>query len=168
MSKGFASASAQQANRPKTLEAIVLSQRLNDCFASLQDPRVERTRLHQLSDILTIAILAVLSGGNGWEDMEIYGVSKQAWLSSFLALPNGIPSADTFPRVFERLNPKQFEHCFEQWVNQLVQELGIQVIAIDGKNLRGSYERESGSKALHFVSVGDGTSVGVGTEQSAG
>jgi len=117
MSKGFASASAQQANRPKTLEAIVLSQRLNDCFASLQDPRVERTRLHQLSDILTIAILAVLSGGNGWEDMEIYGVSKQAWLSSFLALPNGIPSADTFPRVFERLNPKQFEHCFEQWVN---------------------------------------------------
>jgi len=97
------SASAQQANRPKTLEAIVLSQRLNDCFASLQDPRVERTRLHQLSDILTIAILAVLSGGNGWEDMEIYGV-KQAWLSSFLALPNGIPSADTFPRVFERLN----------------------------------------------------------------
>jgi len=99
----------------QTLEAIVLSQRLNDCFASLQDPRVER--LHQLSDILTIAILAVLSGGNGWEDMEIYGVSKQAWLSSFLALPNGIPSADTFPRVFERLNPKQFEHCFEQWVN---------------------------------------------------
>jgi len=94
--------------------------------------------LHQLSDILTIAILAVLSGGNGWEDMEIYGVSKQAWLSSFLALPNGIPSADTFPRVFERLNLKQFEHCFEQWVNQLVQELGIQVIAIDGKNLRGS------------------------------
>jgi len=78
----------------RRLEAIVLSQRLNDCFASLQDPRVERTRLHQLSDILTIAILAVLSGGNGWEDMEIYGVSKQAWLSSFLALPNGIPSAD--------------------------------------------------------------------------
>jgi len=105
MSKGFASASAQQANRPKTLEAIVLSQRLNDCFAPPSRHTVERTRLHQLSDILTIAILAVLSGGNGWEDMEIYGVSKQAWLSSFLALPNGIPSADTFPRVFERLNP---------------------------------------------------------------
>lgn len=153
MSKGFASASAQQVNRPKTLEAIALSKRLNDCFASLQDPRVERTRLHQLSDILTIAILAVLSGGNGWEDMEIYAVSKQTWLSTFLALPNGIPSADTFRRVFERLNPKQFEYCFEQWVNQLVQELGIQVIAIDGKNLRGSYDRESGSKALHFVSA---------------
>jgi predicted transposase YbfD/YdcC len=153
MSKGFAPASDQQANRPKTLEASALSQRLKDCFASLEDPRVERTRLHQLSDILTIAILAVLSGGNGWEDMEIYGVSKQTWLSTFLALPNGIPSADTFRRVFERLHPKQFEHCFEQWVNQLVEELDIQVIAIDGKNLRGSYDRESGSKALHFVSA---------------
>ena len=98
----------------------------------------------------------MLAGGNGWEDMEIYGVSKQAWLSTFLALPNGIPSADTFRRVFERINPKQFEQCFEQWVNQLVNELGIQVIAIDGKNLRGSYDRESGVKALHFASrVGD-------------
>ncbi len=75
------------------------------------------------------------------------------WLSTFLALPNGLPSADTFRRVFERLNPKQFEHCFEQWVNQLVQDLGIQVIAIDGKNLRGSYDRQSGSQALHFVSA---------------
>jgi len=91
----------------------------------------------------------VLSG----EWLGRYGnlrVSKQAWLSSFLALPNGIPSADTFP-LFERLNPK-FEHCFEQWVNQLVQELGIQVIAIDGKNLRVPMS-ESGSKALHFVSA---------------
>ena len=153
MSKGFAPAAAQQANRPKALEALALSQRLKDCFASIKDPRVERTRLHQLGDILTIAILSVLAGGNGWEDMEVYGLSKQAWLSTFLALPNGIPSADTFRRVFERINPKQFEHCFEQWVNQLVQELGIQVIAIDGKNLRGSYDRESGSKALHFVSA---------------
>jgi hypothetical protein len=85
--------------------------------------------------------------------MEIYGVSKQAWLSTFLTLPHGIPSADTFRRVFERINSKQFEQCFEQWVQQLVQELGIQVIAIDGKNLRGSYDREAGVKALHLVSA---------------
>jgi hypothetical protein len=90
MSKGFAPISVQQTNRPKTLEASALSQRLKDCFASIKDPRVERTRLHQLGDILTIAILAVLSGGNGWEDMEVYGLSKQVWLSTFLALPNGI------------------------------------------------------------------------------
>lgn len=153
MSKGFVSAPPQQAVRATILEASALSQRLKDCFASIQDPRVERTRLHQLSDILTIAILAVIAGGNGWEDMEIYGLSKQAWLSTFLALPNGIPSADTFRRVFERIHSKQFEQCFEQWVQQLVHTLGIEVIAIDGKTLKGSYDRESGSKALHFVSA---------------
>ena len=113
----------------------------------------KRTRLHQLSDILTIAILSVIAGGNGWEDMELYGVSKQAWLSTFLALPNGIPSEDTFRRVFERIEPKQFEKCFELWVKQLVNDLGIQVIAIDGKGVNGSYDRQSGSKALHWVSA---------------
>jgi hypothetical protein len=90
MSKGFAPTLAQPTNRPKTLEAIALSQRLKNCFASIKDPRVERTRSSQLGDILTIAILAVLAGGNGWEDMEVYGLSKQAWLSTFLDLPNGI------------------------------------------------------------------------------
>ena len=74
-------------------------------------------------------------------------------LSTFLALPNGIPSEDTFRRVFERIHPKQFEQCFEQWVKQLVSELGIQVIAIDGKGVNGSYDRESGTKALHLVSA---------------
>jgi len=77
-------------NRPGGLEAPALSQRLHDCLATIADPRVERTRLHQLSDILTIAILSVIAGGNGWEDMEVYGLSKEAWLSTFLALPNGI------------------------------------------------------------------------------
>ena len=105
---------------------------------------MQRTRWHQLGDILTIAILSVLAGANGWQDMEVYGLSKQEWLSTFLALPNGIPCADTFRRVFERLNPKQFEQCFEQWVHQLVQDLGIQVIPIDGRNPKGSYDRQSG------------------------
>lgn len=85
--------------------------------------------------------------------MQVYGLSKQAWLSTFLSLPNGIPSPDTFRRVFERINPKEFEQCFEQWVNQLVNNLGIQVMAIDGKCLNGSYDRESDQKALHFVSA---------------
>lgn len=90
MSKGFAAPSPQRTVRSNVLEATVFSQRLQACFASIQDPRVERTRLHQLSDILTIAILSIIAGGNGWEDMEVYGLSKQAWLSTFLALPNGI------------------------------------------------------------------------------
>jgi len=66
-----------------------------------------------------------MAGGEGWEDMELYGVSKHAWLSTFLVLANGIPSEDTFRRVFERIDPKQFEDCFEGWVKQLVNELGF-------------------------------------------
>jgi predicted transposase YbfD/YdcC len=153
MAKGFVSNSDPKIVRPTSVKTDELSHRLKDCFASIQDPRVERTRLHQLPDILTIAILSVIAGGKGWEDMELYRVSKQAWLSTFLALPNGIPSEDTFRRVFERIDPKQFEQCFEQWVKQLVCQLGIQVVAIDGKTAKGSYDREAGSKALQLVSA---------------
>lgn len=113
-------------------------ERLQACFATLEDQSVKRTRLHLLSDILTIAILSVLAGGKGWEDMELYGISKQAWLSTFLALPNGIPSEDTFRRVFERIDPQQFEQCFQRWVKQLIEELKIRLIAVDGKSANGS------------------------------
>jgi len=101
-------------------------------FCHYQDPRVETNSLICCPDILTIAILSVMAGGEGWEDMELYGVKPYAWLSTFL-LANGIPSEDTFRRVFERIDPKQFEDCFEGWVKQLVNELGIQVIAVDSK-----------------------------------
>jgi predicted transposase YbfD/YdcC len=153
MSSGFAQSPQSQTPRPSILPAAALTQRLQDCFATIVDPRVERTRLHLLSDILTIAILSVIAGGTGWEDMELYGESKQPWLSTFLSLPNGIPSADTFRRVLERIHPQQFEQCFQRWVHQLVGELGIQVIAIDGKTAKGSYDREAGCRALHLVSA---------------
>lgn len=153
MSQGFTPPRPPAVVRTPPLSSLALSERLRDCFARVVDPRVERTRLHWLSDILTIAVLSVLAGGQGWEEMEVYGLSKQQWLSTFLALPHGIPSADTFRRVFERIEPKQFERCFEQWVRQLVSELGLQVIAIDGKSVRGSYDRKSGGKALHLVSA---------------
>jgi hypothetical protein len=153
MPNGFTPPDQQQSpNRPKILEATALSQRLKDCFETIQDPRVERTRAHQLSDILIIAILSTIAGGQGWEDMETYGLIKQGWLSTFLALPNGIPSPDTFRRVLERINPKQLEQCFEQWIRLLVDNLGVQVIAIDGKGVNGSYG-QSGQKALHLVSA---------------
>lgn len=90
MSKGFAPPSPKRVVRPSVFEANSFTQRLQECFAEIKDPRVERTRLHQLPDIIIIAILSVIAGGNGWEDMETYGLSKQAWLSTFLGLPNGI------------------------------------------------------------------------------
>jgi predicted transposase YbfD/YdcC len=153
MPAGFAHQAQPQPTRPVILQATALSDRLQACFATLEDPRVERTRLHLLSDILTIAILSILAGGEGWEDMELYGISKQTWLSTFLALPNGIPSEGTFRRVFERIDPKQFEQCFQRWVKQLIDELGMSMIAVDGKSANRSYDRELSTPALHLVSA---------------
>jgi predicted transposase YbfD/YdcC len=130
-----------------------LAQSLHDCLALIQDHRSTRTLLHKLSDILTIAVLSVIAGGNGWEDMELYGLSKYDWLSTFLELPNGIPSPDTFRRVFEKIRPNEFERCFEIWVWSVLNDLFPQIIAIDGKEIRGSYNREAGTKSVHLVSA---------------
>jgi DDE_Tnp_1-associated/Transposase DDE domain len=153
MAKRASASSNSTAAHSILLDAPTLRQRIQDCFEAIQDPRSERTQRHQLSDILTIAILSTIAGGQGWEDMEVYGESKEAWLSTFLALPNGIPSADTFRRLFERIHPQQFEQCFEQWVKLLVEDLGVNLIAIDGKGVNGSYDRSVGRKALHLVSA---------------
>jgi hypothetical protein len=134
-------------------DVTILAQRLRDCFELIQDHRSTRTLLHQLSDILTIAVLSGLAGGIGWEDMNLYGLSKHSWLSTFLSLPNGIPSPDTFRRVFEKINPKQFESCFETWVREISGDFLPKFIAIDGKELRGSYDRGSGVDPLHLVSA---------------
>lgn len=133
--------------------APALTEQMELIFGEIEDPRVERTRVHLLTDILIIAILSVIAGGNGWEDMENYGLSKYDWLEQFLALPEGIPSADTFRRVFERINLKVFERCFRRWVESIVETVGAQVIPIDGKTLKGSYDRAQGKTALHLVSA---------------
>jgi predicted transposase YbfD/YdcC len=146
-------ASPQPTIDASDLDVTVLAQSLHDCFSLIQDHRSTRTLLHQLSDILTIAVLAVIAGGNGWEDMSLYGLSKFDWLSTFLALPNGIPSPDTFRRVFEKIRPQEFERCFELWVQEVLDDLLPQFIAIDGKEARGSYNREAGTKSLHLVSA---------------
>ncbi len=133
--------------------ATALTEQMELVFSEIKDPRVERTRTHLLIDILMIAILSVIAGGKGWEDMETYGLSKYDWLKQFLALPNGIPCPDTFRRVFERIEPKVFERCFQRWVQSIIVSIGAQVIPIDGKTLRGSYDREQKKSALHLVSA---------------
>ncbi|MFN6185413.1 MAG: ISAs1 family transposase, partial [Microcystis sp.] len=107
----------------------------------IPDPRVSRTQKHLLTDILVIAVLAVIAGAEGWEDMENYGLSKQSWLSEFLELPNGIPSDDTFRRVFERINPEVLAKVLSQWLPHLIGSLSGEIVPIDGKSLRGSYDR---------------------------
>ncbi len=128
---------------------------LGEHFASLEDPRVERTKLHPLLSIVTIALCAVICGAETWDDIAEFGRSKVDWLGSFLELPNGIPSHDTFNRVFQALDPKQFESCFLRWTKAISGVLkGI--IALDGKTLRGSRGQTSdkaGKGAIHMVSA---------------
>lgn len=136
-----------------SIDSIEITSKFQEYFKQVKDPRVERTRWHLLTDIITIAILAVVAGAEGWEDIEEYGLNKKEWLETFLELPFGIPSPDTFRRVFERINPKEFEQCFQLWVQSLIEKLGVEVVAIDGKTHRGSYDRKLKLKALHTVSA---------------
>ena len=126
---------------------------LDQHFGDLTDPRVERTKLHQLVDILVIAICAVIGGADNWEDVEAFGKAKQEWFQTFLELPNGIPSHDTFTRVFARLDPEQFQTCFVRWIAAVSQRIGGQVIAIDGKVLRRSHDHGIGQAAIDMVSA---------------
>jgi predicted transposase YbfD/YdcC len=125
---------------------------LQSVFKDVEDPRIDRTKRHLLLDIILIAIVAVICGAEGWVDIEAFGKAKEEWLRTFLALPNGIPSHDTFGRVFARLDAQQFEQCFLSWVHSLNEKISG-VVAIDGKTLRRSHDQGRGKKALHLVSA---------------
>ena len=119
----------------------------------IDDPRIERTRLHNLIDILVIAICSSMCGMTGWEEFESFGEEKLDWFKSFLELPNGIPSHDTFRRVFQRLNPIQLQNALIEWTHQLKISLEGKVVAIDGKTLRGSFDNTKNLNPLHTVSA---------------
>jgi predicted transposase YbfD/YdcC len=122
-------------------------------FASLPDPRVDRTKLHPLLSILTIALCAVICGADSWDEIAAFGEARQEWFASFLALPHGIPSHDTFNRVFAALDPAQFHACFLRWTQAIAGVLPAQVIAVDGKTLRRSHDYHAGKQAIHLVSA---------------
>ena len=122
-------------------------------FGDLTDPRIDRTKLHKLLDILVIAICAVIAGADNWEDIADFGRAKIDWFKRFLELPNGIPSHDTFNRVFARLDPQEFRNGFMSWISAVSEVMGGQVIAIDGKVLRRSHDRGIGKAAIDMVSA---------------
>ena len=125
---------------------------IQESFAIVTDPR-SGNRSHRLIDILVIAICAAICGADSWVEVEAYGKAKEAWLGRFLVLEHGIPSHDTFGRVFALLDPQEFQQGFMQWVQQVHEIVSGEVIAIDGKQLRRSHDRASGKGALYMVSA---------------
>jgi len=126
---------------------------LEACFGDLPDPRVQGRCDHKLLDIVLIAVCAVLCGAESWSDVEEFGQAKENWLRQYLALPAGIPSHDTFSRVFRLLDASAFQARFMQWVEQHFHVPRGQVIAVDGKTARGSKDNFHGQDAIHLVSA---------------
>jgi hypothetical protein len=127
--------------------------KLVQLFNGLEDPRCDHALRHRLIDIVVIAIFAVFAGADDFEGMAEYGEAKEAWLRTFLELPNGIPSHDTFWRVFGKLDPVQFERCFRAWIATVIELHPGEVIALDGKVLRRSHDHCLGHGPIQLVSA---------------
>jgi len=126
---------------------------IQDHFSQLEDPRVERNQRHGLMDILLLVICAVTRGADGWEALEDFGPAKLQWLRRFAPFANGVPSHDCIASLISRLSVKGFQTCFVNWTEAIAQATGGEVIAVDGKTVRGSRDRKRGRHALHTVSA---------------
>ena len=122
-------------------------------FSSVEDPRVDRQKKHQLPDIFFITLCAVISGADNWVMIEAFGKAKEDWFTEQLDLQHGIPSHDTLGDVFAAIDTEQFSACFSRWVADLAHVTEGEVIAIDGKTVRRSIDKASGKAAIHMVSA---------------
>ena len=120
---------------------VISGGNLGEHFVDLEDPSRDQGKRHQLLDIITMTICAVIGGAAGWSDVELFVKCKYEWIQRFLGLPNGVPGPDTFGRVFARIDPEQFRGCFMDWVDSVNRLTQGQVIAVDGKTLRRSHDR---------------------------
>jgi hypothetical protein len=137
---------------PETIPPII------DFFNDIIDPRIERKKCYPLIEVIVITLLALMAFAKGWEDIELYGKTKEAWLKQFLPLKNGIPKHDVYRRVFNRLDPREIERCFMAWVRAIKRDKEREIAdyksdAVDGKTVRGSFNTRQGSKAIHLVSA---------------
>lgn len=131
---------------------MCINKTLESCFETVDDPRTDKNQKHKFIDIMAIAILSTISGADTWDDMEDWATAKIEWLSTFLELPNGIPSHDTLNRVFSLLDPEQFHKAFIDWVKSITEKVKG-VVAIDGKTVRRSKDLSNGKQAIHVVSA---------------
>ncbi len=122
-------------------------------FSILRDPRLDRKKLHSLEDIMVLAICGALSGADDWVGIEAFGKEKYDWFKGFLKLPYGIPSHDTFGRVFSLLSPDEFQSCFLSWIHSVARISDGEIVPIDGKTLRRSHDNSSNKSAIYMVSA---------------
>jgi predicted transposase YbfD/YdcC len=138
---------------PRKPTAPVLESLL-DAFREVPDPRVARTRAHPLVNVLTMALFGTICGADGWDALELFAEQRASFFKTFLSMPSGTPSADTFRRVFEALDPKAFQEAFRRWLKPLLDNLEGQTIALDGKTLRGAMAHAAGrTGAFHLMHV---------------
>ena len=135
----------------KKTAAIV--EKVEQYFAVLEDPRIARTRHHELLPILVMSLAGIICGAQGWDDLEDFAEMKADWLGELFDLPHGTPSADTFRRVISSLDTEQFEACFRSWILDVASSFKGEVIALDGKSVRGAFEKASRSTPLHLMQV---------------
>ena len=135
--------------------SVILKQKpvILEIFSKMKDPRLDRKKRHLLSEIIVLAICAVVGGADDWVGIESFGKYRYDWFKEFLSLPNGIPSHDTFGRVFSLISPDEFESCFMQWICLLRVSMPGEIVAIDGKTLRRSHDQKHGKSAIHMVSA---------------
>ena len=126
---------------------------LLNILTQIPDPRIDRQKRHNLIDILAISVLASICDANTWTEIEDFGNAKAAWLSDFLELPNGIPSHDTFGRVFSLIDPEAFQSAFSSWVEAIREHIAGEIVSIDGKCLRGTSDKAAGKAAIYMVSA---------------
>jgi predicted transposase YbfD/YdcC len=131
----------------------VVVQLILEHFGELKDPRVARTRRHSLSNVLVMALCAVIAGADGWEGLAEFAKARMQWFASFLDMPHGVPCADTFRRVLSALRPEAFEACMRRWVQALAREVRGEVVAVDGKSVRGALSKALAGSPLHLVHV---------------
>jgi predicted transposase YbfD/YdcC len=132
---------------------MLVVQLIRTHFGRMKDPRVARTRRHPLDNVLVMALCGVIGGADGWDALAEFAQARARWFATFLDMPNGVPCADTFRRVFSALRPQAFEECFREWVQALSQSLRGEVVAVDGKSVRGAVDKALGGSPLHLVHV---------------
>ena len=123
-----------------------------DYFSGIDDPRIDRKKLYSVEELLLVTLCGVICGCEGWEDLEEFGETKLDFFRNYLSFEHGAPSDDTYRRFFRAIDPEQFKKCFVDWVNAF-QDLNRDVVAIDGKTLRHSYDTAKEKPAIHMVSA---------------